>query len=65
MNIEVKKDFIEQEQKPVNDIPWGKVAYTPVWWVHDKWPWKIASNPLEEAETSRNYNCDKLDIICP
>lgn len=62
MNIELKKDFIEQELKPVTDIPWGKVAYTPVCWPHDKWPWKNASNPAQKAKIPPLGGLRKVDV---
>ena len=29
LEVEIKKDFIEQGRKPVNKIPWGSSHYVP------------------------------------
>ena len=62
MNIEIKKDFIEQKLKPVHNIPWQKVAYTPQDWPHDKWPWANASNPAKKAENPPLGGLRKVDV---
>ena len=62
MNIELKKDYIEQELTPVHNIPWGKVSYTPQSWPHDLWAWVNASNPSQKAENPPLGGLRKVDV---
>ena len=55
LDVELKKDYIEQGLKPVAEIPWGKLTYKPSCWP-DSWPWPTVSNPVRKPTIAPPLN---------
>ena len=63
LDIELKKDFIEQGKKPVRRIPWGNPDYTPKCWAGKLWEWEKVSNPRHKQAHPPDTWVKLIDVL--
>jgi len=63
LDIELKKDFIEQGKKPVRRIPWGNPDYTPKCWAGKLWQWENMSNPRHKQTRPPDTWVKLIDVL--
>jgi len=63
LEIELKKDFIEQGKKPVKKIPWGNPEYIPKCWAEDIWKWETVNNPRHKQGNPPETGAKLIDVL--
>ena len=63
LEIELKKDFIEQGKKPVKKIPWGNPDYIPKCWAEDVWKWENINNPRHKQGNPPETGARLIDVL--
>ena len=63
LEVELKKDFIEQELKPVKKIPWGNSEYIPKCWAENIWKWSLLNNPHHKQLNNPGTGAKMIDVL--
>ena len=63
LEVEIKKDFIEQGKKPVKRIPWGNTSYRPKCWAEYLWKWENVNNPHHKQMNPPETGVRLIDVL--